>query len=156
MPRKSKVNKTSNIVNEISSFVSKAERKSNDNSDSDLSDDEINIYLSSIDKRTKTVERQADGIETEPIQKIKRTYKKKPQAVKELLTGPPADFVRGDANDNHFKLFEQYRSELENMKTEISTLKNQKKSEPKTQSVQEVRPKTDNEMRRELMKLRFT
>ena len=165
MPRKSKVNKTSNIVNEISSFVSKAERKSNDNSDSDLSDDEINIYLSSIDKRTRNsdVERQelgsplgADGVETEPIQKIKRTYKKKPQplqrvgtAVKELLTG-------GDANDNHFKLFEQYRSELENMKTEISTLKNQKKSEPKTQSVQEVRPKTDNEMRRELMKLRFT
>ena len=151
MPRKSKVNKTSNIVNEISSFVSKAESKSNDNSDSDLSDDEINIYLSSIDKRTRNsdVERQADGVETEPIQKIKRTYKKKPQAVKELLTG-------GDANDNHFKLFEQYRSELENMKTEISTLKNQKKSEPKTQSVQEVRPKTDNEMRRELMKLRFT
>ena len=45
------------------------------------------------------------------------------------------------------------------MKTEISTLKNQKKSEPQTksdQSVQEVRPKTDNEMRRELMKLKFT
>ena len=84
MPRKSKVNKTSNIVNEISSFVSKAESKSNDNSDSDLSDDEINIYLSSIDKRTRTgsgaqnsdVERQADGVETEPIQKIKRTYKR--------------------------------------------------------------------------------
>ena len=53
MPRKSKVNKTSNIVNEISSFVSKAESKSIDNSDSDLSDDEIYIYLSSIDKRTR-------------------------------------------------------------------------------------------------------
>ena len=67
MPRKSKVNKTSNIVNEISSFVSKAERKSNDNSDSDLSDDEINIYLSSIAKRTKTGnETKAD---IEPIQK---------------------------------------------------------------------------------------
>ena len=147
MPRKSKVNKTSNIVNEISSFVSKAESKSNDNSDSDLSDDEINIYLSSIDKRTRNsdVEQQA-----EPIQKIKRTYKKKESKIK------PVDLSGGDANDNHFKLFEQYRSELENMKTEISTLKNQKKSEPKTQSVQEVRPKTDNEMRRELMKLRFT
>ena len=155
MPRKSKVNKTSNIVNEISLFVSKAESKSNDNSDSDLSGDEINIYLSSIDKRTKnSVERRADGVvETEPIQKIKRTYKKKESKIK------PVDLSGGEANDNHFKLFEQYRSELENMKTEISTLKNQKKSEPKTksdQSVQEVRPKTDNEMRRELMKLRFT
>ena len=129
--------------------------KSNDNSDSDLSDDEINIYLSSIDKRNRTAQSSVE-VETEPIQKIKWTYKKKESKIKLV------DLSGGEANDNHFKLFEQYRSELENMKTEISTLKNEKKttnSEPRTKtdhSVQEPRNKTDNEMRRELVKLRFT
>ena len=156
MPRKPKQNNT-NIVNEISSFVSKAngEQSYPIGDDDELSDDEINIYLSSI-KENKRVHSTPIGEQTATVQqeppksKAKKVYKKKvvSGATRDVVPSEPQRML--DSDEKHFKLFEQYRSELDNLKTEITFLK----STP-DQTSRVAPPKSDTDMRRELLKLRF-
>ena len=160
MPRKQKQNNT-NIVNEISSFVSKAngEQSYPVGDDDELSDDEINIYLSSIKENQR--EQTATVQQEPPKSKAKKVYKKKvvSGATRDVVPSEPQRML--DSDEKHFKLFEQYRSELDNLKTEITFLKSTpdqtSRVAPPTGTVvlPVAPPKSDTDMRRELLKLRF-
>ena len=173
MPRKPKQNNT-NIVNEISSFVSKAngEQSYPVGDDDELSDDEINIYLSSI-KENKRVHSTPIGEQTATVQQEPPTPKPKKVYKKKVVSGAIRDVVPSlissasgsvakpepqrmlDSDEKHFKLFEQYRSELDNLKTEITFLKSTPDQTSRVAPPTGTVVKSDTDMRRELLKLRF-
>ena len=148
-----------NIENKISSFVDIA----NINND-ESSEEEYNIYVKSArqaESKTLDTETISGVTEVKPVKPVKPPIKKRVPKVLDIKSLPilpdQPDQYLTISNDKLFKMFDEYKNELSEMRNII--LAQQKKTDIPLANIPLANIPLDNSscgIRREMMKLKFT
>jgi hypothetical protein len=135
MPKKTKIN-NEQVISKVNDFVSKANEKQNETSD----EDDTNIYIESIVSQTSNTE-------------SKPRREKKPRVKKAVVT-PVSLQHPNDSEDKYFKMFNEYKNELTELKNIIKSREGHGTGLTQATPTQ-IAPPSIVDTRREMMKLRF-